>query len=48
MAICMVTKYTMNYSPEEQPMNYHIDFYKNPEQYPCHQHMFRNMHTSPV
>jgi lipoprotein-releasing system permease protein len=30
----LITKYTMNNSPEEQPMNYYIDVYQHPEQYP--------------
>ena len=34
----MVTKYTMNYSPEEQPMNFYVDLYKNPQQYPYIKH----------
>jgi lipoprotein-releasing system permease protein len=34
----MVTKYTMNYSLEEQPMNYHIDVYENPGEYPYIKH----------
>ena len=34
----MVTKYTMNYSLEEQPMNYYIDLYKNPKQFPFIRH----------
>ncbi len=33
-----VTKYTMNYSREEQPMNYYVDLYKNPQQYPFIKH----------
>ena len=34
----MVTKYTMNYSKEEQPMNYYIDLYRNPQDYPFIRH----------
>jgi lipoprotein-releasing system permease protein len=34
----MVTKYTMNYSREEQPMNYYIDIYRNPQDYPFIRH----------
>ena len=29
----VVTKYTMNYSLEEQPMNYYVDLYHNPDRY---------------
>lgn len=42
----MVTKYTMNNSPEEQPMNYHIDLYKNPQQYPYIRHTQEYAHKS--
>jgi lipoprotein-releasing system permease protein len=34
----LVTKYTMNNSPEEQPMNYHIDVVNNPRAYPYVRH----------
>jgi lipoprotein-releasing system permease protein len=34
----LVTKYTMNNSPEEQPMNYHIDLINNPADYPYIRH----------
>jgi lipoprotein-releasing system permease protein len=40
----LVTKYTMNYSPEEQPMNYHIDLYENPQQYPLVKHIQEYAH----
>ena len=35
----MVTKFTMNNSTEEQPMNYHIDVYDRPEAYPYLHHV---------
>ena len=40
----LVTKYTMNYSLEEQPMNYHIDLYKNPGQFPSVRHVQEYAH----
>jgi lipoprotein-releasing system permease protein len=40
----MITKYTMNYSLEEQPMNYHVDLYKNPEHYPYVRHVQQYAH----
>lgn len=40
----MVTKYTMNYSKEEQPMNYYIDMYKNRDDYPYIRHIQEYAH----
>lgn len=34
----LVTRFTMNNSPEEQPMNYHIDLSQNPKAYPYVRH----------
>ena len=42
----LVTKYTMNYSPEEQPINFHIDLYKNPQQYPAITHIQEYAHKA--
>ncbi len=42
----LVTKYTMNYSPEEQPMNYYIDLYKNPQQFPEIRHIQEYAHKA--
>ena len=42
----LVTKYTMNYSPEEQPINYYIDLYKNPQQFPAIQHVQEYAHKA--
>ena len=40
----VVTKYTMNYSLEEQPMNYYVDLYRNPDQYPNVRHIQQYAH----
>jgi lipoprotein-releasing system permease protein len=40
----VVTKYTMNYSLEEQPMNYYVDLYKHPNQYPNVRHIQQYAH----
>jgi lipoprotein-releasing system permease protein len=42
----MVAKYTMNYSPEEQPMNFYIDLYKNPQDYPAVTHIQEYAHKA--
>ncbi len=42
----LVTKYTMNYSPEEQPINYYIDLYKNPQQFPGIRHVQEYAHKA--
>jgi lipoprotein-releasing system permease protein len=35
----LVTKFSMNNSPEERPMNYHIDIYENKKAYPFIKHV---------
>lgn len=40
----IVTKYTMNYSREEQPMNYRIDLYNHPEKHPYIKHVQEYAH----
>ncbi len=35
----LVTKFSMNNSPEERPMNFHIDIYKNKDKYPFISHV---------
>ena len=40
----VVTKYTMNYSLEEQPMNFYVDLYKHPDQYPYVRHIQQYAH----
>jgi lipoprotein-releasing system permease protein len=35
----LVTKFSMNNSPEERPMNYHIDIYDNQKAYPFIKHI---------
>jgi lipoprotein-releasing system permease protein len=35
----LITKFSMNNSTEEQPMDYQIDLYKQPEQYPFVRHV---------
>ena len=42
----LVTKYTMNYSPEEQPINFYIDLYKNPQQFPEIRHIQEYAHKA--
>ena len=42
----MVSKYTMNYSPEEQPLNFYIDLYKNPQDYPAVKHIQEYAHKT--
>ena len=42
----MVAKYTMNYSPEEQPMNFYIDLYKNLQEYPEVKHVQEYAHKA--
>jgi lipoprotein-releasing system permease protein len=39
-----ITKFTMNNSTEEQPMNYHIDVTKHPEKYPFVDHVQEYAH----
>lgn len=40
----VITKFTMNNSPEEQPMNYHIAIYDNEEKYPFINHIQEYAH----
>jgi lipoprotein-releasing system permease protein len=42
----MVTKYTMNYSPEEQPINFHIDLYEDTKRYPFVRHTQEYAHKA--
>ena len=40
----IITKFTMNNSTEEQPMNYHIDINRNPDKYPFIDHVQEYAH----
>ncbi len=40
----IVTRFTMNNSTEEQPMNFHIDAYNHPEKYPYIKHIQEYSH----
>ncbi len=42
----LVTKFTMNNSPEEQPLDYKIDLYKNPSDYPLVTHVQEYAHKT--
>lgn len=42
----LITKFTMNNSPEEQPLNYHIDLYDHPEHYPYVSHVQEYLHKA--
>lgn len=42
----LITKFTMNNSPEEQPLNYHIDLYDHPEHYPYISHVQEYLHKA--
>jgi lipoprotein-releasing system permease protein len=40
----IITKFSMNNSPEERPMNFHIDVYNNVEEYPFIEHIQEYAH----
>jgi lipoprotein-releasing system permease protein len=40
----LITKFTTNNSPEEQPMDFHIDVYNHPEKYPFIRHIQEYAH----
>jgi lipoprotein-releasing system permease protein len=42
----VITKHTLNNSPEEEPFNYHIDEYDHPEKYPQIHHMQEYVHKA--
>ena len=42
----IITKFTMNNSPEEQPLNYHIDLYDHPGRYPYISHAQEYLHKA--
>jgi lipoprotein-releasing system permease protein len=42
----IITQYTMNNSPEEQPLNYHIDLCDHPERYPYVTHVQEYVHKA--
>ncbi|MFZ6013917.1 MAG: ABC transporter permease [Bacteroidota bacterium] len=42
----MITKFTMNNSPEEQPMNYQIDLYNRQKQFPFIHHVQEYAHKA--
>ncbi len=42
----VITKFTMNNSPEEQPMNYHLKIYDNPAMYPYISHVQEFAHKA--
>jgi len=42
----IATKFTMNNSTDEQPMNYHIDVYQHPEKYPHVRHVQEFSHKA--
>lgn len=42
----LVTKFSMNNSPEERPMNYHIDIYRNQKAYPFIKHVQEFAHKA--
>lgn len=42
----IVTKFTMNNSPEEQPLDFHIDLYQHPENYPFVHHVQEYAHKA--
>jgi lipoprotein-releasing system permease protein len=44
----LLTKFSMNNSPEEQPMNYQIDLYTHPENYPFISHVQEYAHKAGV
>lgn len=42
----VITKHTLNNSPEEEPFNYHIDEYTHPEDYPLIHHVQEYAHKA--
>jgi lipoprotein-releasing system permease protein len=42
----LVTKFSMNNSPEERPMDYHIDIYQNKQNYPFIRHVQEFAHKA--
>lgn len=42
----VITKHTLNNSPEEEPFNYHIDEYDHPEKYPQIRHIQEYSHKA--
>src|SRR5690606_32767887 len=40
----LITKFSTNNSQEEQPFNYHIDVYENPDDYPHVRHVQEYAH----